>query len=101
MLSEEFVKEMEGKLMAEKERLEVELASLHAHTEIGDSLEDNAEEFPVDAVNMEVIATLKADLQKVEWALSKIAEGTYGVDEEGKEIGEDRLRAIPWADKAI
>jgi RNA polymerase-binding transcription factor DksA len=34
-------------------------------------------------------------------ALNKIAAGTYGIDDEGNEIPEERLRALPWADKSI
>lgn len=101
MLTEEFVKEMESKLNAEKDRLTEELAGLEVHTEIGDSLEDNAEEFPIDAANQDVISRIKGDLQKIEWALEKIANGTYGTDDEGVEISEERLRVLPWADKAI
>jgi RNA polymerase-binding transcription factor DksA len=47
------------------------------------------------------MAVLQKDLEKVEAALNKIANGTYGTDDDGKEISEARLRAIPWADKAI
>lgn len=101
MLSQDFIDEMKAKLLAEKDRLEEEMAGLAAHTEIGDSLEDNAEEYPIDSANQDVIARIKGDLSKIEWALHKIEDGTYGTDDEGNEISEERLRVIPWADKAI
>lgn len=101
MLSEEFVKEMEAGLHAEKDRLEEELKGLSAHTEVGDSLEDNAEEFSVDAANQDVISRIRHDLQKIEFALGKIANGSYGTDAEGNEISEERLRVLPWADTAL
>jgi RNA polymerase-binding transcription factor DksA len=41
------------------------------------------------------------DSEKVNKALNKIAAGTYGIDDEGNEIPEERLRALPWADKSI
>jgi RNA polymerase-binding transcription factor DksA len=44
---------------------------------------------------------MKSDLEKVSKALGKIEAGTYGTDDEGKEISEERLRAMPWADKAL
>jgi RNA polymerase-binding transcription factor DksA len=40
-------------------------------------------------------------LEKIENALKKIETGTYGTDSEGKQISEERLRVLPWADKAI
>lgn len=100
-LTQEFIEEMKAKLLAEQERLEGEVAAFEVHTEIGNSEEDNAEEAVMDEVSSDVRARINADLEKIAKALSKIEEGTYGVDEEGKEISEARLRALPWADKAI
>jgi DnaK suppressor protein len=66
-----------------------------------EDLDSNAQEIAEDEVNQDVIFTIKKDLEKIEKALAKIEDGTYGLDDEGKEIGMDRLRALPWADKAI
>ena len=44
---------------------------------------------------------LEEDLKKINAALEKIEAGTYGTDDEGKEIAEERLRILPWADKAL
>lgn len=101
MLSPQFIEEMKQKLEQEKSRLEQELRGLTAHTEMGDDYDENAIEVEVDEVNQDLIARLKSDLEKIDQALEKITAGTYGVDSEGQEISEARLRALPWADKAI
>ena len=101
MLSQEFIQEMKAKLLAEQEILKNDLAGLSQHSEVGDDLDENATELQMDEVNQNQIERMTADLAKVETALEKIEAGTYGVDNDGVEIAEDRLRAIPWADKAI
>ena len=68
---------------------------------MGAEQEDNADELQVDEANQDVIAVMKADLEKIEQALEKISDGTYGTDNDGKKISEARLRALPWADKAL
>ncbi len=101
MLTQEFIDEMKQALEAKKEELTRELSGLKSHTELGEDYEENAQEVQLDEVNQDVMAVLQKDLEKVEAALTKIADGTYGTDDDGKEISEARLRAIPWADKAI
>jgi RNA polymerase-binding transcription factor DksA len=101
MLSQEFIQEMKARLLEEKARLTADIASLSEHTEIGDDLDENATEVQLDEVNQNLLTRMKDDLEKIEVALQKIEEGTYGIDSEGNEISEERLRAIPWADKAI
>ncbi len=101
MPSQQFVEEMKQKLLQAKEKLEADLKGQHAHTEMGDSEEENADEVGPDEVSADVIAVIKADLEKISAALSKIEAGTYGTDSEGKEIPEARLRVLPWADKSI
>lgn len=101
MLSKEFIEEMRTKLLEEKSHLEAELGGIHEHTEVGDDLDENATELQMDEVSQNLSESVNSDLQKINVALQKIDQGTYGTDDEGNEIGEDRLRAIPWADKAI
>lgn len=101
MLTQEFIDEMKQALEAKKEELTRELSGLKSHTELGEDYEENAQEVQLDEVNQDVMAVLQKDLEKVEAALKKIADGTYGIDDDGKQISEARLRAIPWADKAI
>jgi RNA polymerase-binding transcription factor DksA len=101
MLSQQFIEEMKQQLLAKKSQLEEDLSDLPAHTELGNSEDDNAEEIPVDEANQDVIAIMRLDLDKVNKALAKITAGNYGTDDDGQEISEARLRAMPWADKAL
>jgi|ERR1051326_7950486 RNA polymerase-binding transcription factor DksA len=101
MLSQAFIDEMKQKLLAKQKQLQDDLAGLNAHTEMGDDADDNAEEIQVDEASQDLMATMKLDLDKVKKALEKIEAGTYGTDNDGKEISEARLRALPWADKAL
>lgn len=101
MLSEQFVTQMKQRLEEEKQRLEKELLGLSEHTEVGTTPDENAEEVELDEVSKTLINRIKSDLEKINKALSKIQEGTYGLDDEGREISEERLKVLPWADKAL
>jgi RNA polymerase-binding transcription factor DksA len=101
MLNQEFIEEMKAKLIAEKERLSADLAGAPAHTEVGEDYDENAQEVELDDVNADVRARVQSDLDKIDKALAKIEDGTYGTDDNGNEISEDRLRVLPWADEAI
>ena len=101
MLTPQFVEEMKQKLEAHKAKLEGDLSGLKPHEELGTDLDSSAQEVEDDEVSRDLIARMTADLEKIDKALQKIASGTYGTDDEGKEISEGRLRALPWADKAI
>lgn len=92
---------MKAKLLDAKTKLEQDLSGLMPHTEMGDDMDENAEEIEVDEVNRELIVRMTADLEKIKIALQKVEAGTYGTDAEGQEISEERLRALPWADKAL
>ena len=101
MLHQTFVEEMKQKMIATKSQLQEELQGLPVHAEMGDEREDNADEVGPDEANQDVRALLKSDLQKIDAALAKIEAGTYGTDDEGNEISEERLCVLPWADKAL
>lgn len=101
MLSQDFIEEMKAKLFAEKERLSADLVGSPEHTELGREFDENAQEVELDEVSADVRARISMDLEKIEIALSKIDAGTYGTDNAGNEISEERLRVIPWADQAI
>ena len=101
MLNTEFIEEMKAKLLAERERLMSDLAGAPSHTEIGEDYDENAQEVEADDVNANVRARVQSDMDKIEKALQKIDAGTYGTDNDGVEISEERLRVIPWADKAL
>src|SRR5689334_5083299 len=98
MLSSEFIQEMKLQLEEHRAKLQNDLAGLTPHTEVGDDYDENAIELEVDEVNQDLIARIQGDLAKIDKALAKIADGTYGTDDEGQEISEQRLRALPWAD---
>jgi RNA polymerase-binding transcription factor DksA len=103
MLSQEFIEEMKNKLLEEKERLSGELSESPVHTELGQDAapDSNAQEVELDDVNADLRFRIQGDLEKIDKALGKIEAGTYGTDDEGAEISEERLRVIPWADQAI
>lgn len=102
-----------SKLLAEKQELENELASIgqknpqHAggweattggmevdsadENEVADKLEELEE-------NNAIVVQLENQLNEVKAALERIEKGTYGVDEEtGKPIDKKRLEAYPAA----
>jgi RNA polymerase-binding transcription factor DksA len=101
MLDQEFIEEMKEELLASKSRLEQELAGLPEHVVMGDDLEANEDEVGPDEANADERAIIEADLKKIDKALAKIEDGSYGTDDDGHEISEARLRALPWADTAI
>ncbi|MEK7618462.1 MAG: hypothetical protein AAB410_04950 [Patescibacteria group bacterium] len=101
MLSKEFVEKMKIKLLEEQARLEAEFAGLAGHVEIGSRDDENAKEAEEDEINRSIKIRIQADLEKIAKALNKIELGTYGVDDFGQAIAEDRLEALPWADRAI
>lgn len=96
-----FIEEMHQKLLEHKQRLEAELAGTPKHTELGNDEDGSAQEVELDDVNQDIRFQVAKDLEKIDKALQKIQEGSYGVDDDGNQISEERLRAIPWADKAI
>ena len=101
MLTKEFTEEMKHKLLAQKKKLETDLSGLSQHSEMGDEEDENASEINVDEASQDVIALMTADLAKIDKALAKIVDGSYGTDDDGREIPKARLSALPWADKAI
>jgi DnaK suppressor protein len=101
MLSQQFIEEMKNELLKNKKRLEDDLANLKPHTEMGGDIDSNVQEVEEDELNQDLISRIHSDLEKINKALQKIEQGTYGTDDEGKEIPEKRLKALPWADKAI
>ena len=101
MLLPEFIEKMKLKLLAAKKKLEAELAGLKNHEELGGDLDSNVQEVEDDEVSRDLIVRMKTDLEKIDKALAKVENGSYGTDDQGQEISEARLEALPWADKAI
>jgi len=100
-------------LLAERRR--VLDAIEYLHKENPGSLEDETEEMPLDnhlaetataTLDREIDYTLEENsehvLAAIDAALRRIEEGTFGKCVTcGREIGEDRLTAIPWATQCI
>ncbi len=52
----------------------------------------------VEDLNLRKLSLHKQNLNKIDEALRKLEEGTYGICEDcGSEIGEERLKVIPYA----
>lgn len=104
---------LKGQLLAEKERLEQDLARFATPTgtagsyetrmeNMGTDLEENASEVEDYVDNLGLEQTLETQLKDVNDALGKMEQGTYGVCEvTGKEIPLDRLLAYPGARTAL
>jgi DnaK suppressor protein len=100
-------------LLAERRR--VLDAIEYLHKENPGSLEDETAEMPIDnhlaetataTLDREIDYTLEENsehvLAAIDSALTRIEEGSFGNCVScGKEIGEDRLAAIPWATQCI
>jgi DnaK suppressor protein len=101
MPSQEFIARMKQRLQEEKEKFEAELSGLQAHTEVGDQEDENASEFQNDEVANDIIVQLKSEVTKIDAALKRIEDGTYGKSTvSGEEISEARLEVLPWAETA-
>ena len=114
MLSAKTLDELKQKLLAEKGRIEKNLAPAEtknkgvdreyqtAFPDIERDQEENADEMEMYASNLATDETLKAELQKIDAALSAMEEGTYGICKNcGKEIPPERLEAYPQADTCL
>jgi len=103
--------EFRSLLETERGRLEHAIAHLHDHTR---PMEDEVGELGGRGVDNHLgdMATVTFDREldegieegaqqtvaQIDRALAKIDDGTYGICERcGREIGEERLRARPWA----
>ena len=110
MISQELSEELHERLIAERRRLESEIAILASGGIRGDTFQsdetDAVDQHPADDAselferekNLTVRRTLEISLQEVNEALHKFDQGTYGLCEMcGKPIPEKRLRAMPAA----
>lgn len=111
-LTSEQLTHFQEKLLAEKDRLESELALLGKKVgegdyettlhDMGNDEDEAASEVEEYVDNLSVEANLEEQLSEVQAALGRIEAGTYGICEEtGQEIPVARLEAYPSARKAI
>ena len=105
------IRAIKKRLLAERERLENELHEIIERTSHSSDLEQVTEistydDHPADLASetferekdLALEGNIQALLEKVNTALEKIEEGTYGIcDSCGIEINPNRLEALPWA----
>jgi DnaK suppressor protein len=93
-------------LSAERARIEQELASLRATR--GEGELSNVDQHPADAGSelfeverdRSMIDRLEQELEAIERAERRLAEGTYGVSvDSGEPIPDKRLEVVPWAER--
>ena len=97
-ITPDFIAAQKAKLEAEKARLDKEIESVDGYPELGDSSDDNAQEFDALSDNQAMEEPLVAELAHVNQALAAIESNQYGVCTEcGQEISQDRLIAYPGA----
>lgn len=112
-MNKTLIEENEAKLRAEQKRLKSILGhSTKAdeefpggrkpqYMEAGTEQGENAAEVEKFANDLSVTSDMDERLKKVEAALNRIADGTYGVCVMGEEIEEARLRAEPAAETCV
>ena len=114
-MNEQLVQENKLKLEAEAKRLREILGRSSTHDgdgefpgefkpkfqEGGNDNEENASEVEQFVNDLGVTQDLEAQLIRIEAALKRIADGTYGQCKGGDEISEERLRAVPEAETCV
>lgn len=108
--SAQFLSDIHKKLLAEKERLEAELAKIGkpsgkddtdfqtAWEDYGDKEDENAAEVAAYSDSLGLEATFESELREVVEALARLEGGTWGTCKScGMDIGEQRLAVRPQA----
>jgi RNA polymerase-binding protein DksA len=114
MLDAKKLEELKEKLLEEKKRLEENLSKTEtgkagtdreyetAFSEIERDQEQNADEMEIYESNLAVDETMKTELEKIDAALERMKEGTYGFCANcQKEIPLARLEAYPQANSCL
>ncbi len=101
----------ENRLLAERDRLKAEIADVAARpaeyagveeSYYGNHLADTATDIFEEEKALALEAHLIGMLAKVEAALERIANGTYGICEKcGKPIAPERLAVLPYATTCV
>lgn len=108
-LSKSLLKELETRLVEEKNKLAEELKLLEGedgvevqHPEYGSDEEENAAEVAEYETNLSIEQGLKKSMRDVQSALKRIEEGTYGLCKYcGNLIPEERLKARPTSSSCV
>jgi RNA polymerase-binding protein DksA len=114
MLDEKTLAELKQKLLAEKERIEKNMAPTEksekgvdreyqtTFPELDRDQEENADEMEMYESNLATDEALKSELKKINSALAAMENGTYGFCKNcQKEIPIERLMAYPQADTCL
>lgn len=114
MLDKKTLEELKQKLLAEKERLEKNLASAETSQkgvdreyettfpELDRDQEENADEMEMYEDNLATDEALKSELKKINEALAAMENGTYGICKNcNQEIPLERLSVYPQAQSCI
>lgn len=113
MISQDLSNELHEQLLAERQRLENEIAKIDTGVRsdvFQDDETDSVDQHPADDAselferekNLTVRFTLERSLHEVDEALGKFEDGTYGQCANcGRPISEKRLRAFPSATHCI
>jgi DnaK suppressor protein len=92
-------------LSRERERVEGQLAGIERggdEDEPSGDPADDATRLSDREVDAGLEESLRADLEAIERAEERLAQGTYGLSvESGKPIPDERLEAIPWAERTV
>ena len=97
-------------LERERSRINRELAELRADRGTGNDELSGVDQHTADAGtelfeqerDTSLIERLERDLEAVERAFKRLAEGKYGVSvDSGKPIPDQRLEAVPWAERTV
>ena len=89
-------------LARERERIESQLAGHKAsdYTEPGPDPGDEAADLQSKEVDDALAGQLREELEAIERAEDRLADGTYGVSVvSGETIPDGRLEAVPWTDR--
>lgn len=94
------------RLLTTREELEARLVRTQKHIRRQDEVSPNFHEQVVETANDPVVHALDADarndIAQIDRALLRIDNGTYPYCVDcGKEIGEERLAALPWTDRCM
>ncbi|MFA6551346.1 MAG: TraR/DksA family transcriptional regulator [Patescibacteria group bacterium] len=102
MFNQEFIKKMQERLLIEKEQVEKKLAELHSPEAPMDNPDEDdlANDAVEDIIEESSRATFHRILEKIDAALARIEQGTYGIClKTGKEIPSEHLEQEPWAEE--
>ncbi|MGV3591278.1 MAG: TraR/DksA family transcriptional regulator [Gammaproteobacteria bacterium] len=94
------------RLLTTREELEARLVRTRKHMHRDEELSPNFHEQAVETANDAVVQALDIDAQRdiarIDRALHRIDSGTYAYCAVcGREIGEERLAAVPWTDRCV